>query len=93
MARSVLLRSVRSTALGNNTLTIRTFLFPRYSLHQLPHARRVFASYFSTGPPGDRGALHSWNVIVKLPNGRVPLQARGFPPVTEEQDRPPKRRR
>jgi hypothetical protein len=42
---------------GNNTLTIRTFLFS-------PHARRVFASSFSTGPPGDRGALHCrWNVI------------------------------
>ena len=41
-----------------------------------------------TGPPGNRGALHcSWNVIAKLPNGRVPtFQARGFPPITEEQD-------
>jgi hypothetical protein len=30
----------------------------------------------------------SWNVIAKLPNGHVPFQARGFPPVIEEQDRP-----
>jgi len=30
----------------------------------------------------------SWNVIAKLPNGRVPFQARGVPSVTEEQDRP-----
>ena len=37
----------------------------------------------------DRGALQCrWNVIAKLSNGRVPFQARGFPPVTEEQDRP-----
>jgi hypothetical protein len=50
---------------------------------------KFFASYFSTGPPGDRGALQcSWNAIAKLPNGRVPFQARGFPPVTEEQNRP-----
>ena len=33
-------------------------------------------------------AHFSWNVIAKLPNGRVPFQARCFPPVTEEQDRP-----
>jgi len=47
------------------------------------------ALFFSTGPQGDRSALHcSWNVIAKLPNGRVPFQARGVPSVTEEQDRP-----
>ncbi len=34
-----------------------------------------------TGPPGNRGALHcSWNVIAKLPNGRVPFQARTSDP-------------
>ncbi len=32
MARCVLLRSVRSTPIGNNTLTIRTFLFSPQSL-------------------------------------------------------------
>jgi hypothetical protein len=53
------------------------------------HARRVFASSFSTGPPGDRGALHCrWNVIAKLPLGLVPFQARGILSVTEEQSRP-----
>ena len=42
-----------------------------------------------TGPLGNRGALHcSWNVIAKLPNGRVPFQARGVPSVPQEQDRP-----
>jgi len=47
------------------------------------------ASSFSTDPPGDRGALEcSWNVIAKLPNGRVQFQARGVPSVTQEQGRP-----
>ena len=34
-----------------------------------------------------RGALQL-ECLAKLPNGCVPFQARGFPPVTEEQDRP-----
>jgi hypothetical protein len=42
----VLLRSVKLTAIGNNQII--SFL-PAH-----PHARRVFASSFSTGPPGDR---------------------------------------
>ncbi len=49
-----------------------------------PHARRVFASSFSTGPTGDRGALHCrWNVIATQPIGLVPFQARGILPVAE----------
>ena len=52
------------------------------------HARRVFASSFSTGPPGDRGALHCrWDVIATPPIGLGPLQARGILPVAEEQSR------
>jgi hypothetical protein len=48
-------------------------------------ARRVFASSFSTGPPGDRGALHyRWNAIATQSIGLVPFQARG---VAEEQSR------
>jgi hypothetical protein len=40
------------------------FFSPRHSLHFHQHARRVFASSFSTGPPGDRGALDcNWDVI------------------------------
>jgi hypothetical protein len=43
---------------------------------------------FSTGPPGDRGALHChWNVIATQPIGLVPFQARGILSVAEEQSR------
>ena len=55
------------TATENNTLTIRTFLFsPPLSAqaHACTAIFCVFFSSFSTGPPGDRGALHCrWNVI------------------------------
>ena len=51
-------------------------------------SRPVFASSFSTGPPGDRGALHCrWNVIATQPLGLVSCQARCILPVTEEQSR------
>jgi hypothetical protein len=51
-------------------------------------ARRNFASSFSTGPPGARGALHChWNAIATQPLGLVPFQARGILPVAEEQSR------
>jgi len=47
-----------------------------------------FGSSFSTGPPGDRGALHChWNAIATQPIGLVPFQARGILPVSEEQRR------
>jgi hypothetical protein len=42
--------------------------------------------YRPTGRP--RRTHCSWNVIAKLPNGRVPFQAHGVPSVPEEQDRP-----
>jgi hypothetical protein len=73
----------------NSFLTIRTFLFsPPFTEHKHPHARRIFASSFSTGPPGDRGALHChWNAIATQPIGLVPFQARGILPVAEEQSR------
>jgi len=49
---------------------------------------RAFASSFSTGPPGNRGALHRrWNIIATLPIGLVPFQVRGILPVAEEQSR------
>ena len=61
---------------------------PRHCQHKHTHARRVFASSFSTGPPGDRGALHCrWNVIATQPLGLVSFQARGILPVAEEQSR------
>ncbi len=77
-----MLRSA-SIVLGNNTLTIRTAVAPFFSLrhcqHLHPHARRIFASSFSTGPPGDRGALHChWNAIATQPIGLVPVQERGI---------------
>jgi hypothetical protein len=81
MRLCVLLRSVKLTAIGNNTLTIRKFFSPRHREHIHPHARRV-----STGPPGDRGALHCrCNVIATHPLGLVPFQALCILPVAEEQ--------
>jgi len=81
----VLLCSVKLTARA----TIRTFLvFSPPSEHKHTHARRFFASSFSSGPPGDRGALHChWTVIATQPLGLVPFQARGILPVAEEQSR------
>ena len=64
------------------------FFSPRHHEHKHTHARRVFASSFSTGPPGDRGALQClWNVIATQPIGLFPFQARGILPVPEEQSR------
>ena len=93
MRLCVLLRSARQIAMGNNTLTIRTFLFSPPHECKHTHARKVFASSFPTGPPGDRGpgdrgALHCcWNIIATQPIGLVPFQARGILPVAEEQSR------
>ena len=64
------------------------FFSPRHCKHKHTHARRVCASSFSTGPPGDRGALHCrWNVIATQPLGLVSFQSRGILPVAEEQSR------
>ena len=88
MCLCVLLRSATLTAIGNNLLTIRTFLFSLPLQHKHTHTRRVFASSFSTGPPGDRGPLDCcWNVIATQPIGLVSFQARGILPVAEEQSR------
>ena len=65
------------------------FFSPRHCQHKHTHARRIFASSFSTGPPGDRGALHChWNAIATQPIGLVPFQARGILPVAEGQSPP-----
>jgi hypothetical protein len=102
MRLCVLLRSAKLTTIGNSknisflTAVVSTstrmhgeFLRLLFlQAHRETEARRVFASSFSTGPPGDRGALHCrWNVIATQPLGLVSLQARGFLPVAEEQSR------
>ena len=59
---------------------------PRHHKRIHQHARRVFVSSFSTGPPEDRDALHcQWNAIATQPIGLVSFQARGILPVDEEQ--------
>jgi hypothetical protein len=64
------------------------FFSPRYHEHIQPHARRVFASSFSTGPPGDRSALHClWNAIATQSIGIISVQARGILPRPDEQSR------
>ena len=67
-----------------------TFFSPRHYDHILPHARRVFASSLSTGPPRDHGALHChWIAIATKPIGqRVPVQTRGILHGPEEQSWP-----
>ena len=62
------------------------FFSPRYHEHIQPHARRVFASSFSTGPLGDGSALHCrWNAIATQSIGIISVQARGILPRPEEQ--------
>ena len=57
----------------------RMFVVCYFCEHKRTHAGRIFASSFSTGPPGDRGALHCrWNVIATQPLGLVSFQARGI---------------
>jgi hypothetical protein len=84
----MLLHSARSKAIGNNTLTIRTFCFlPAITSTSTPCTAN-FCVFFSTGPPGERGALHChWNAIATQPIGLVPFQSRGILPVAEEQSR------
>jgi hypothetical protein len=69
-----------------------SYFSPRHYEHINPHARRIFASSFSTGPPGDRGALHChWRAIATQPIGLYPFQAPiglvPFLPVAERQSR------
>jgi hypothetical protein len=71
-----------------NTHTSEHFFSPRYHEHIQQHARRVFASSFSTGPPGDRSALHCRrNAIATQSIGIISVQARGILPRPEEQSR------
>ena len=66
----------------------RMFVVCYFCEHKRTHAGRIFASSFSTGPPGDRGALHChWNAIATQPIGLVPFQARGILPIAEEHSR------
>jgi hypothetical protein len=89
MARCVLLRSVRSTPIGNNTLTIRTFPFSPQSLVLAAACTASFCVLFFYRPTGrPRRTSMQLECHRKTINGRVPFQARGFPPVTEEQNRP-----
>ena len=56
--------------------------------HLHPHARQIFASSFSTGPPGDRGALQChWNANATQQLGHVPFSPRGLQSSPEEQSR------
>jgi hypothetical protein len=73
--RSIFLEiSVRARAVPRTTQ-----LFSRHYDH-LTHARRVFASSFSTGPPRDHGTLSChWTAFATKPIGqRVPVQTRGI---------------
>jgi hypothetical protein len=65
------------------------FFSPRHYDHFLPHARRVFAPSFSTGPPRDHGALQChWTAFATQPIGqRVPVQTRGILHGPEEKSR------
>ena len=72
------------------TRTTHMFFSPRHYDHILPHARWVFASSLSTGPPRDHGALHChWTAIATKPIGqRVPVQTRCILHGPEEQSWP-----
>jgi hypothetical protein len=78
MRLCVLLRSARSISIGNNTLTSEHFFSPCDCQHLHLHARRIFASLLSTGPPGDRGALDCLGIAIAIPFERVPFSQRGI---------------
>ena len=63
MSLYVLLRRAKSTAIGNNQNISFVHNSPCHSLHVHPHDLRVFASSFSTSPPGDRDTL----MMMQLP--------------------------
>ena len=79
---------------GKQGATLLKYRVPHGSHHFLPHARRVFASSFSTGPPRDHDALMMmmsficsfrnknhchWTVIATKPSGQcVPVQTSGI---------------
>jgi hypothetical protein len=71
---------------GPMRVTAQRKISPRYHEHIQPHSRRVFASSFSTGPPGDRSALHCrWNAVATQSIGIISVQARCILPRPEEQ--------
>jgi hypothetical protein len=64
--------------IGNNTLTIRTFLCSLRLLRLHTHTRRIFASSFSTGPLGDRGALHCHRNAIAAQLGKFYFRRAAF---------------
>ena len=89
MRLCVMQRRATSLFIGNNTLTIRTFLFSLRLLAPAHACSSIFCVFlFYRGSPGDRGALHChWNAIATQPIGLVPFQARGILQRPEEQSR------
>jgi hypothetical protein len=62
----MLLRSAKLTAIGNNTLTIRTFLFSLPLSAQAHACTASFLRLLFYRPPGDQGELEcQWNVMAK----------------------------
>jgi len=70
-------RRATSLFIGNNTLTIRTFLFSLRLLAPAHACSSIFCVFlFYRGSPGDRGALHChWNAIATQ-LGQVPFSQR-----------------
>jgi hypothetical protein len=64
--------------IGNNTLTIRTFLCCLRLLRLHTHTRRISASSFSTGPLGDRGALHCHRNAIAAQLGKFYFRRAAF---------------
>jgi hypothetical protein len=61
---------------------------PAINEHIQPHARRVFASSFSTGPPGDLSALHCrWNAIATQSIGIISVQTRCILPRPDSESK------
>jgi hypothetical protein len=75
----------RSMPMGNNTLTIRTFLFFPRLLALAAACTASFCVFFFLQAHWETGAHFTaagMNVIAKLPLGLVPFQARGILSVT-----------
>jgi hypothetical protein len=94
MRLCVWLRTAKLTTIGNNTLTIRTFLFS-LPLSAQAHACTVSFCVFFFCRPTRRPKRTSlrldvsshWNVIATQPIGLVSFQVRCILPVAEEQSR------
>ncbi len=73
---------------GSSTRTIRTSFLPAIVSTSTRMHGEFLASSFSTGPPGDRGALQChWNAIAATQLGLAPVSPRGLLPEFEEQSR------